>query len=131
MLAADSGSIYDPHPVLTYSWDPKFQGGSDLNSVDLEGSHAHKRTESSDLRATPSQSTTVSHRTYELAPHPADPHSTILPVSPTTSAFYAPNHVFHKSPVSPANGNFNGSPTTNCSDKAYGQELWVYCGIGG
>ena len=91
----------------------------------------HKRTDSTISRATPSQSSTQSHVTYELGPHPADPHSTILPASSTTSTFHAPSYSFHASPASRSNTIHDRFPTSSCIQKAFGQELWVYCGTGG
>jgi hypothetical protein len=57
--AADSGSLYEPHPVLTYQWDPE------------------ERTEP---RASP-QSTRLF---FDLGPHPADPHAVAMFPLPTT-----------------------------------------------
>ena len=56
LIAADSGSTYEPHPTLTYEWDPD--------------------------RAIPKQRMrTQTGTSFSLGPHPADPHSTII--SPT------------------------------------------------
>ncbi|KAF8968403.1 hypothetical protein BDZ97DRAFT_1655223 [Flammula alnicola] len=57
IVTADAGSIYEPHPTLTYSWDPD----QPLHSA----------------------------TSYELGPHPADPHSVVMPAaaSPTVSTF--------------------------------------------
>lgn len=52
--AADSGSFYDPVPVLTYQWDPEEPQRS-----------PHSPTAS-----------TFSH--FDLPPHPADPHATAI-----------------------------------------------------
>jgi hypothetical protein len=93
LSAADSGSIYDPPPTLSYKWetDPK-QGDSMSKSFG-------------------SQSVT----TFSLGPHPADPYSTI----PPTEDGLIPNDALHH----------NGVDTK--SETAVGQELWVYCSIGG
>ena len=48
--ATDAGSIYEPHPILTYEWDP-------------EHTDDHRR-----------ERTTTS-TSFDLGPHPADPHS--------------------------------------------------------
>ncbi|KAF8911126.1 hypothetical protein CPB84DRAFT_1672473 [Gymnopilus junonius] len=59
IITADSGSIYEPHPTLTYTWDserPAFHPASPTKS-------------------------------YELGPHPADPHSTVLAASPSMGTF--------------------------------------------
>jgi len=52
-LAADSGSSYEPFPVLTYQWDPEENGRPPPKS---QGSHS----------------------IYDLGPHPADPHTTAM-----------------------------------------------------
>ena len=48
--AADAGSIYEPHPILAYEWDP-------------EHTDDHRR-----------ERTTTS-TSFDLGPHPADPQS--------------------------------------------------------
>lgn len=53
IVTADSGSSYEPFPVLTYQWDPE-------------------------EIARPSPSTQGSYPGYDLSPHPADPHATAL-----------------------------------------------------
>ncbi|KAG2157403.1 hypothetical protein DEU56DRAFT_764466 [Suillus clintonianus] len=53
IVTADSGSSYEPFPVLTYQWDPE-------------------------EIARPSSKTRSSHSLYELGPHPADPHTTAM-----------------------------------------------------
>ena len=88
IVTADAGSVYEPHPHLTYEWDPTLR---------VSG-HARKNTLSS----------------FDLGPHPADPHSTILPSSPSPTDYYASNgtaSTFHQSVA--------------------GQEIWVYGGQGG
>src|ERR1700761_9320569 len=55
-LAADAGSVYDPHPTMTLEWDP--------NSDDSSPSTRRKR------ESNPSQHAT-------LSPHPSNPHSVI------------------------------------------------------
>lgn len=57
-------------------------------------------------------------RSFNLAPHPADPHSTILPTSPTGSTLN-----------SNGNGKLNG-PNAR-SEIVPGHEIWVYGGHGG
>ncbi|KAG6919956.1 hypothetical protein DXG01_013305 [Tephrocybe rancida] len=92
IVTADSGSIYEPHPTLTYEWDPD------------QSSHYQ-----------PAQS----HRSFDLGPHPADPHSVLLPTSP----------------VSSSNGYEDGylrTPGSNASKEVVtGHELYVYGGPGG
>ena len=78
---------------------------------------------------------------YELGPHPADPHSTVLPISTSLSS----PPIFHNfNVVSSENGyeatnesvkrnkNWHGhkfGPGT-CTERVLGQELWVYGGTG-
>jgi len=56
-VAADSGSSYEPFPVLTYQWDP-------------------------DENAQPPPRLQGSYSIYDLGPHPADPHATALAGQP-------------------------------------------------
>ncbi|KAG6831194.1 hypothetical protein H0H92_012334 [Tricholoma furcatifolium] len=90
IVTADAGSIYEPHPTLTYDWDP-----------DQTFSNNH-------VQPT---------RSFDLGPHPADPHST-----------------FFAAPMSPA-PNGNGSYTMQGSNARQeivpGQEIYVYGGPGG
>ncbi|KAJ7219131.1 hypothetical protein GGX14DRAFT_434737 [Mycena pura] len=51
IVTADSGSIYEPHPMLSFEWDP-----------DIETKAPRNQTRAS----------------YDLGPHPADPSSTTL-----------------------------------------------------
>lgn len=53
IVTADSGSSYEPFPVLTYQWDPE-------------------------EIARPNPNTHGSHMGYDLGPHPADPHATAM-----------------------------------------------------
>ena len=72
---------------------------------------------------------------YELGPHPADPHSTILLTS--TSSQY--NLVSGASGQGATNGSVGGNGSWDehrfgpgtCTERVSGQELWVYCGQGG
>ncbi|KAF8232307.1 hypothetical protein L208DRAFT_1272706 [Tricholoma matsutake] len=88
IVTADSGSIYDPHPHLTYEWDPTLRISSHTRPAKCS---------------------------FDLGPHPADPHSIVLPSSPSPASYYASND--------------NGM--TNLSQSVPGQELWVYGGQGG
>ncbi|KAJ7489860.1 hypothetical protein B0H11DRAFT_2156691 [Mycena galericulata] len=47
--AADSGSVYEPHPILSYEWDPD-KSGNMGKTHNLNG------------------------KSFDLGPHPADPH---------------------------------------------------------
>lgn len=60
LQAADSGSVYEPHPILMYEWDP-----DKLTRSQLQNGHSHAAT-------------------FDLGAHPADPHST-----PSPSAIHA------------------------------------------
>ncbi|KAJ7752003.1 hypothetical protein B0H16DRAFT_1663119 [Mycena metata] len=51
IVTADSGSVYEPHPTLSFEWDPDAKTKSPLNSV-KEGR--------------------PSHPSFDLGPHPAD-----------------------------------------------------------
>lgn len=53
MTAADSGSVYEPHPMLSFEWDP------DLESKKHPQSHKPH------------------HPSLDLGPHPADPNHTL------------------------------------------------------
>jgi hypothetical protein len=57
IVTADSGSIYDPYPTLTYGWDPDV----------LLKKRATKHPSSPPLSP------------FDLPPHPADPHSVVNP----------------------------------------------------
>ncbi|KIJ16745.1 hypothetical protein PAXINDRAFT_180062 [Paxillus involutus ATCC 200175] len=59
IVTADSGSLYEPHPVLTYQWDPE------------------ERTE-------PCASPQSTRLFFDLGPHPADPHAVAMFPLPTT-----------------------------------------------
>ncbi|KAG6896941.1 hypothetical protein C0992_005147 [Termitomyces sp. T32_za158] len=88
IVTADSGSIYEPHPSLTYEWDP------DQTSCH---SAAHLK------------------RSFDLGPHPADPHSTILATSPNGYG-----------------NSYTRQPDSNVSKEVVpGQEIYVYGGPGG
>lgn len=63
--AVDAASVYDPHPTLTYGWDPE--------------------TAPSMSRAQ-SQSPTNAGQSFDLGPHPADPLSMVQPT------VYVDNH---------------------------------------
>jgi hypothetical protein len=97
-LAADSGSSYEPFPVLTYQWDPE-------------------------EIARPSPSTQGSHLSYELGPHPADPHATAMagPSAqlPDTNEAYFGDYK--------EKGNTRDDQTQHVT----GQEIYVYSGNGG
>ncbi|KAF9036679.1 hypothetical protein BJ165DRAFT_1394689 [Panaeolus papilionaceus] len=155
IVTADSGSIYEPFPTLNYSWDPtappplhQRQPTTDTYTSPVQHSHS---TSTSDFQSPHNLSTTTSRpstvqkphsaASYVLGPHPADPHSTILPASPTVSVLGNSNYPFSiTEPTSFAAGN-GASPTHSdapsqappgtFSETVTGQELWVYGGSGG
>lgn len=54
IIASDAGSVYEPHPMLTYRWDPD-------TAVAYQPLHQHNGTP------------------FDLGPHPADPNGLSLP----------------------------------------------------
>ena len=81
-------------------------------------------------------------KSFDLGPHPADPHSTVLPASPTGTTFplsQSPSSTsshsgFASFPHGGANGYgiLNGGAGPNaCKETVTGQEIWVYGGSGG
>ncbi|TFK42983.1 hypothetical protein BDQ12DRAFT_677131 [Crucibulum laeve] len=112
VVTADSGSIYEPHPTLVYEWDP------DKRSQPTQ----FQRSSSSHSNG---QRTGAS---FDLGPHPADPHSTVMPASPQKSTFPSASSLF-ASPNVRQNGE---APGPNASrESVLGQEIWVYGGQGG
>ncbi|KAH7912158.1 hypothetical protein BJ138DRAFT_1005044 [Hygrophoropsis aurantiaca] len=91
IVTADSGSVYEPYPVLTYQWDPEEQ-------------------------AMPPGEPRAA-RSFDLGPHPADPHATAL------SGF----------PSGPEADYFAGDRKKNPDQTQHvtGQEIYVYAGNGG
>ena len=59
--AADAGSIYEPHPMFTFQWDPDRPAVSKRTHNGTSNGHG---------------------RSFDLGPHPADPMASH--VSPTT-----------------------------------------------
>ncbi|KAL1947332.1 hypothetical protein VTO73DRAFT_14293 [Trametes versicolor] len=92
IVTADAGSVYEPLPTLTYHWDPSREVGNLKR-------HVSSRTHG---------------KSFDLAPHPADPLSNVHPASPTRS---------HE------NGEY-AAPDPEQRSVA-GQELYVYYGNGG
>ncbi|TFK88792.1 hypothetical protein K466DRAFT_575189 [Polyporus arcularius HHB13444] len=93
IVTADAGSVYEPLPVLTYHWDPNFTPNGKLKR------HVSSRTHG---------------QSFDLAPHPADPLSTVSPGSPTNGE-----------------QNGNGFHANIEQRRIEGQELYVYYGTGG
>lgn len=137
LLAADSGSIYDPHPTLSYSWDPDQSLPANRrtsNSMYPCKSSADHQTDSESQRYQPSSHHLYSAASYELGPHPADPHSTTLFTS-TSSQF---NLDSGANGDEATNGSVKGNGSWDegrcrfgpgtCTERVSGQELWVYGG---
>lgn len=126
IVTADSGSIYEPHPTLSYEWDPDFRTTSLRTPPPprQRGPSVSSGKSSTNGSGFSNQPTPPS---FNLGPHPADPHSTVLPTSPMASQFS----------TSSAFGNVPGMPNSrnmgpNASREVVtGQELWVYGGQGG
>ncbi|XP_006458514.1 hypothetical protein AGABI2DRAFT_63923 [Agaricus bisporus var. bisporus H97] len=108
IVTSDSGSVYEPYPKFTYEWDPDRLTSSDIRARTGNMSSAP-------LWPNPSRSQDSDHRSFSLGPHPADPHSTVWPISPSDSQSSMAE---------------SASPTIR-QEEAYGQELWVYAGTGG
>jgi hypothetical protein len=142
LLAADSGSIYDPHPTLSYSWNPDQSVAScrTSSSVHPSNSSGDCQNGSDSSRHQPSGlHPLLSTSSYELGPHPADPHSAVLPTSIILSSSSQSNFASgangqgHKVGNVKGNGNWDEhrfEPGT-CTQRVSGQELWVYGGQGG
>ncbi|KAG7452679.1 uncharacterized protein BT62DRAFT_880537 [Guyanagaster necrorhizus] len=94
VVTADAGSTYEPHPTLTYEWDPELRTRSEY--LRHQGSSGHSNR----------------GRSFDLGPHPADPHSSVMPIAP---------------PGSP----MNGKTASFHAEESPGQEIWVYGGNGG
>lgn len=140
LLAADSGSIYDPPPTLSYSWDPDQSVPArrrTSNSIYPSKSSGDHQNDSESQRHQPSSFYLHSVASYELGLHPADPHSTI------TSTIFSSSPQFNLASGASGHGATNGSVKGNgswdehrfgpgtCTERVSGQELWVYGGQGG
>ncbi|KAF7796739.1 hypothetical protein EIP86_007922 [Pleurotus ostreatoroseus] len=75
IVTADAGSVYEPHPMLHYVWDPSQPAN---NKISRTRSHT-----SAHSNGHPSH--------FHLAPHPADPLSNVLPASNGSWAPPGPN----------------------------------------
>ncbi|PPQ81212.1 hypothetical protein CVT25_015736 [Psilocybe cyanescens] len=144
VVTADSGSFYEPHfPMLTYSWDPEAPVPSHQRqaTTDTVSQTSSQFSSGADGNGSPIASSRPSGlgqihtaTSYELGPHPADPHSTVMPGSPTMGTFGFGNRPI---PNTTLNGNGygyrdeDGMSSNLCSERAHGQELWVYGGQGG
>jgi len=171
--AADSGSIYNPHPLLSYAWDPDQPIPShhrrtttsfseayppprpSYNGVNLpqqsppfndnpnypvpdntnnSGYHNGFQGGYSPTSTTRPNGLAALHSatSYELGPHPADPHSTVLPTpaSPTVSSLSVPGYPFSAG-ASASPGSFQSNNSNTCSERVLGKELFVYGGQGG
>ncbi|KIM49433.1 hypothetical protein M413DRAFT_438618 [Hebeloma cylindrosporum] len=169
IVTADSGSIYDPHPALTYFWDPEqpipphhrrtttsfstvnppprpsfssFNGGSPTNPNNNfpvpehsnNGFHGPYSPSSSTISRPSGLAALHTATSYELGPHPADPHSTVLPMSsPTVSSFSGSGYAFSAgaSPSSADRTSYQSVNPNTCRERVLGKELFVYGGQGG
>lgn len=151
VTAADSGSIYEPYPALTYEWDPDrgtpttFASLGTARSSSNHGANGTSPTSSPGGGGIPDETwnkmATVNN--FDLGPHPADPHSTVLPVSPSGTTFpiqpSASSSTTHSGfasfPFGGANGygivNGTGLGPNACQELVPGQEIYVYGGAGG
>jgi hypothetical protein len=102
-VAADSGSSYEPFPVLTYQWDPE-------------------------ENARPSSKSQDSNSFYDLGPHPADPHATAM-AGPSAQIFDRNKVSFgdYKEKVNMRDDQTQHDQTQHVT----GQEIYVYAGSGG
>lgn len=69
--AADAGSVYEPHPTLTYSYDPTAPGHISRNTSQKDG------------------------KPYTLGPHPADPTFNVA-CADSTELFEATPGMVHR-----------------------------------
>lgn len=86
MAAADSGSVYEPHPMLSYEWDPD-------TSAQMRKTHSSNG------------------KSFDLGPHPADPH---------------PGSTLNGIPTL-GNGKAAHGPNAR-SEQVPAHEIWVYAG---
>lgn len=111
IVTTDSGSVYYPHPKLTYEWDPDKLTPSALRPQ----TNGKPRPSSGQTSASNRRSENGRHQpvlSLDLGPHPADPHSSVLPSSPISSS---------------ASFTTVGDLGPNASrEDSYGQEIWVY-----
>jgi hypothetical protein len=85
LVAADASSTYVPSPSLTFKWDPDAP------------SRTRRRRK-------------LTGTSFDLAPHPADPHSTVVHPVVNDRTEFGPNAQ---------------------SKQVFGQEIWMYAGNGG
>ncbi|KAG8217891.1 hypothetical protein J3R82DRAFT_6057 [Butyriboletus roseoflavus] len=97
IVTADSGSSYEPHPMLTYQWDPE-------------------------ERAQPRAGHRSACSSFDLGPHPADPHSTA--VFPPAIMQVSESFVY---------GDYKSKSGAigDQMQRVTGQEIYVYAGNGG
>jgi len=110
IVTADSGSIYQPPPMISYQWDPDERTVSTLSMGERGGM-------ASDQSSSGSPQNGNGRLSFNLGPHPADPHSA--------------GH--HGSPMSASTSTsmMAGMPGPNFRKKdAYGQDIWFYAGPG-
>ncbi|KAJ3562891.1 hypothetical protein NP233_g9293 [Leucocoprinus birnbaumii] len=115
IVTADAGSIYEPHPKFSYEWDSDKLTPSTLREKPNGNNGAY----SASVQSASSKSQNGNgHLSFDLGPHPADPHSTALPGSPMSTSVSA--------------SSMADTPGPNARrEDSYGQDIWVYAGTGG
>jgi hypothetical protein len=167
--AADAGSVYEPSPVLTYTWDPSApvpehtKRTNSFSDTESQAPRSPRQSFASSHQAASIFPSPTSHdnnyypqafaktppntgsygeftaprpsglgqlhtaTSYELGPHPADPHAMVIPTAPNGTNGFAQGGISPGMPmphIAAQNSNvFN--------QRAEGQELWVYGGYGG
>ncbi|KJA20267.1 hypothetical protein HYPSUDRAFT_68674 [Hypholoma sublateritium FD-334 SS-4] len=149
IVTADSGSVYDPHPSIAYTWDParpvpphtppharvRTASAAPTSTTTTSSSHGQTSTSSSGPPTASSHERSRPSFAFELGPHPADPHSVVIPGSPaggfgSAGGFGAAANGSAMAMPEPASPGTGSSPSA-CRQEVKGQELWVYAGAGG
>ncbi|KAJ2936438.1 hypothetical protein H1R20_g654, partial [Candolleomyces eurysporus] len=166
IITADSGSLYEPFPLLIYEWDPDRSmpttfssfgppkpssppnvGLSPSKTRDRSGSSVGRTSNVGNGSSTPTSGSPSWNQldgvpNFDLGPHPADPHSTVLPTSPSGTSFPVQSSAsngsgsgFASFPFGGPGGygilNGSGLGANACKESVTGQEIWVYGGPGG
>ncbi|KAF5330481.1 hypothetical protein D9619_005986 [Psilocybe cf. subviscida] len=169
IVTADAGSIYEPSPVLTYTWDPAApipqhtKRTNSFSDTESQATRSPRQSFSSSQHAANVFPSPTSHDnnyypqafaktppntgsygeftaprpgglgqlhtapSYELGPHPADPHAMVMPTSPNGTNGFTNGGVSPGMPMP----NMPSQSSNVFSQRAQGQELWVYGGYGG
>ncbi|KAL9714797.1 hypothetical protein Ac2012v2_001457 [Leucoagaricus gongylophorus] len=97
--------------MLSYQWDPDRMSPSTVSAGD-------RIYPASDQSSTSNSRNGNGHFSFDLGPHPADPHFTGFPGSPIN--------------ISTSTSTMAAIPGPNFrKEDAYGQDIWVYIGSGG